>query len=119
MVFTRRGTVSGDGSDRVADGVNWYAYVGNNPVNRMDPLGLSRQDTILLACSMGCDLSGMGLNPAQPIANAALNNGHLDMYEANEILRTNTNPNFDVTVDSDKLLPDELPKFNAVQSNPP
>lgn len=22
------------------DGVNWYAFVGNNPVNRRDPTGL-------------------------------------------------------------------------------
>ena len=59
-----------------------YAYVGNNPVNRMDPMGLSSQDTILLACGMGCDLSGMGL------------------YQVNEIWRNNTDPNFIATTDA-------------------
>lgn len=26
-----------------ADGMNWYAYVGNDPINFVDPLGLSRE----------------------------------------------------------------------------
>ena len=26
-----------------ADGMNWYAYVGNDPVNFTDPLGLGRK----------------------------------------------------------------------------
>ena len=101
------------------DGVNWYAYVGNNPLNRMDPMGLSRQDTVLLACNMGCDLSGMGLNPAQAIANTALNNGHLDVHEVNEIWRANTNPNFNVSVDSGKLTVEQLGGFTGPNNTAP
>ncbi|CAH1903827.1 hypothetical protein NTGHW29_150071 [Candidatus Nitrotoga sp. HW29] len=31
------------------DGVNWYAYVGNNPVNWRDPRGLSAADAAMLS----------------------------------------------------------------------
>ena len=33
--------------DPIKDGMNWYSYVGNNPVNRVDPLGLFRDGDIL------------------------------------------------------------------------
>lgn len=33
--------------DPVKDGFNWYVYCGNNPVNRVDPLGLFDYDTVL------------------------------------------------------------------------
>jgi len=40
------------------DDLNLYAYVGNNPINGVDPLGLSRQEAIMLACSF-CDLASL------------------------------------------------------------
>lgn len=36
------------------DDVNLYAYVGGNPVNRIDWLGLSKQEAVALACGMVC-----------------------------------------------------------------
>ena len=33
--------------DPIKDGMNWYAYVGNNPVNMVDPWGLFRDGDIL------------------------------------------------------------------------
>ena len=30
--------------DPIRDGTNWFAYVGNNPVNWVDPWGLSASD---------------------------------------------------------------------------
>ncbi|MBL8442269.1 MAG: RHS repeat-associated core domain-containing protein, partial [Betaproteobacteria bacterium] len=43
-----------------ADDLNLYAYVGNNPVNRVDPRGLSRQDAVLLASCMTCQDQNVG-----------------------------------------------------------
>lgn len=60
--FTHHGAVSGDGSDPIdygyGDGVNWHAYVRNNPVNWRDPRGRNRNDPILLA--------GLITNPINP-----------------------------------------------------
>ena len=33
--------------DPIRDGNNWYAYCGNNPLNRVDPNGKSWEDTVL------------------------------------------------------------------------
>jgi len=46
------------------DDLNLYAYVGNNPVNRADPLGLSSQEPVLLACGVGC----AGILAPKPVA---------------------------------------------------
>jgi RHS repeat-associated protein len=42
-------------------GTNWYAYVGNNPVNRADPSGLTAWQPIIAALGlylMGCGAAG-------------------------------------------------------------
>jgi len=33
-------------SDPLQDGLNWYSYVGNNPMNRIDPSGLSEESVV-------------------------------------------------------------------------
>jgi hypothetical protein len=43
-----------------ADGMNWYAYVGNDPVNMVDPTG---KTTTALGAAAGCALTG----PACPV----------------------------------------------------
>jgi RHS repeat-associated protein len=60
---------------RLAGGdVNYYAYVGNNPVNWIDPLGLLSQRTkCLIACNaafaLPCTTVGFGVNVvATPVA---------------------------------------------------
>ena len=44
--------VSEDPAGFQGSGTNWYAYVGNNPVNANDPTGLATQSEIDLAVSM-------------------------------------------------------------------
>lgn len=57
--FSRAYSFSGDQkSEKVnkalRDGVNWYAYVGNDPVNFVDPLGLcSEEDGVLNNTTIG------------------------------------------------------------------
>ena len=46
------------------DGLNWYAYVGNDPMNGSDPSG--KVGTIAVGAGMGCAISG----PACPIGAA-------------------------------------------------
>ncbi|AOT07719.1 RHS repeat domain-containing protein [Pseudoalteromonas luteoviolacea] len=42
-------------------------------------------------------------NPAEALAKEYLEDGHLKLWEANEIWRANTDPNFELTVDATKL----------------
>ncbi|MCW2404420.1 RHS repeat-associated protein [Sphingobium sp. B1D7B] len=50
-----------------ADGLNMYAYVGNDPVNGVDPSG-TQQGAIMLPPEGSCQVgsSGCGLSPGQP-----------------------------------------------------
>ena len=50
-------------------------------------------------------------NPAQSVANEALEDGHLSLREANKIWRANNDPNFEVTVDASKLSVKQLEDF--------
>ncbi|MCF7914945.1 MAG: hypothetical protein K9L66_07265, partial [Spirochaetaceae bacterium] len=50
--------------DPIKDGVNWYSYVGNDPMNRIDPLGLTASDletataTLVPIAGVGATLIG-------------------------------------------------------------
>ncbi len=91
-----------------ADGMNWYAYVGNDPVNGKDPTGMCKfQDKE----DCGGWLYEGDTNDSKKekarnrdrIANRATKDDHLTHGEANEIWRANEDPTFGVTVDASKL----------------
>ena len=46
--------------DPIRDGENWFAYVGNNPVNYIDPWGLSASDGQKNSPSFGSKLKNLG-----------------------------------------------------------
>ena len=46
--------------DPIRDGENWFAYVGNNPVNWVDPWGLSASDGQKNSPSFGSKLKNLG-----------------------------------------------------------
>ena len=50
-------------------------------------------------------------NPAQSVANKALEDNHLTLNEANKVWRANNDPNFEVTVDASKLSVTQLRGF--------
>ena len=45
-------------ADPAGDGLNWYAYVGGDPVNKTDPRGLSCKDVEASVVAGGGQLSG-------------------------------------------------------------
>ena len=96
----------------MVDAVSPYAYVANNPINLVDPLGLLAQ---LSGTPMSAAYWGMTADAslAKSIGNTALNDGYLGIYEANEIWRNNTDPNFAVTVDASKLTVKQLTDFGG------
>lgn len=53
-----------------ADGINWYAYVGNDPVNGTDPLGLADDGLIEEKCMENCPsivVTGTRPSPVGPL----------------------------------------------------
>jgi len=47
------------------DGMNWYAYVGNDPVNRMDPTGMQCHP---MSAVMGSSCEYVGYNESKPMS---------------------------------------------------
>ena len=46
--------------DPIRDGENWFAYVGNNPVNWVDPWGLSASENQKNTNKFGSELKDIG-----------------------------------------------------------
>ena len=61
--------------DPIRDGENWFAYVGNNPVNWVDPWGLSASDGQKNSPTFGSVVKNFGIGFAQGAWGAAKNIG--------------------------------------------
>ena len=77
-------------------GLNLYAYVGGNPIMAVDTSGFE----------------------ASSIANSALSNGNLNLFEANAIWRANTDPGLVLTVDATKLTVRQSRNFGSTGTAP-
>jgi len=67
-----------------SDGPNWYAYVGNDPLNLIDLLGLAEDQTVTAHCFAGGTWTGSGCTYPATTGNTAIVSGGNTPGQGNE-----------------------------------